>query len=140
MKIPQFGDPIDTVLDLEKQNITIFEQWTMFKYNRDWYYTFNTSAWDYVASTMVPATLIGYHFCRGNETLCADINGTYEYHVKHLLHRTKTHAFIRHDLHYYDTEIMPEMKNWWRSEKLELGLSPFAGSITSRNWILNEVN
>ena len=34
---------------------------------------------------------------------------------------------------------MPDRKNWWRSEELDYGSSPYTAVPTSRNWILNEV-
>ena len=131
MRIPQF-DPINTVQDLIYNNITIFEYDNMFDYMRDWYSNLNISEWDQVANTMVPAAWIVCNIS------CADTNGTYEYFIKYHLHGNKTHAIIRGRLFKVDLEVMPEMKNWWRSKKLEYAKNPYAAIPTSRNWILNE--
>ena len=138
MRISQFEDPIDTVLDLVKHNITIFTHQIYYDNHRDFYLRSNTSEWDHVAKTLVPAD----SSCRSKyETeICAEKPGTWQYFVKNNLHGSKTHAIIKGYLSaIIDLEVMPEKKNWWRSNKLEYFSNPFGGLITSRNWILNEV-
>ena len=131
------GDAINNVQDLLKHNITIFEIDYYFENYRDWYLKKNISEWERVANTaMVPAD----YSCMNGTQICADINGTWEYFIKHHLHGNKTHAFVRWYLEPYELEVMPEKSNWWRSDKLEFGSNPYSGIITSRNWILNEVN
>ena len=82
--------------------------------------------------------------------------GTYQYDIKYHLHGNRTHAFIKGHLFKRDLEVTVEggaeriitlkkllthsKKLWWRSEKLEIGANPYLSMITSRNWILNEVN
>ena len=78
------------------------------------YLSLNTTEWNHVANTMVP----GDRGCWNGTKICADINGTYEYFTKHYIHGNKTHAFIKGYLFDPDLEIMPEKKNWWRSEKV----------------------
>ena len=137
MRIPQF-DPINTVQDLIYHNITIFEVHYMFDHKKDWYFSFNISELDHVANTMVPADTECW--LRNGTQICADVNGTYEYFIKHHLHGNKTHAIISGYLFSADLAVMPEKSKWWRSKKLEWGKNPYGGVFTSRNWILNEVN
>ena len=134
MRIPQF-DPINTVQDLVNQNVTIFDLDFMFDYNKEWYLDLNISEWKDVANTMVPAD----GSCWNGTQICANINGTWEYFIKYHLHGDKTHAIIAEYLYSSVLEVMTDKKNWWRSNKLEFGLTPYAAVLTSRNWILNEV-
>ena len=135
MKIPQFEDPIDNVTDLVERNITIFEYDYLFEAYRDVYHGVNISEWDHVANNMVPAD----YSCWNGPLICAETNGTWHHFIKYHLHGNRTHAIVKGFLQNFELEIMPE-KNWWRSKKLELGSNPYVGIITSRNWILNEVN
>ena len=83
---------------------------------------------------MVPAD----YSCWNGTQICADINGTWEYFLKHHLHGNKTHAMVVGYLKPFELKMMPE-KNWLRSEKIEYGLTPYGALMTSRHWILNEV-
>ena len=132
MKIPQFEDPINTVQNVVDNNITIFMEKRLFDNRKSFYFLQKTTQWDHVANRMVPAEV-----CSTNN--CSNINGTYDFYVKHHLHGNKTHAIIRGILHQRDLKVMPEKKNWWRSNKLDYGKNPYGGLTTSRNWILNEV-
>ena len=135
MKIPQYEDTIDNVTDLVEHNITLFEYDYLFEDYRDWYIEFgNTSEWDHVANTMVPAAR-----CLNGTQICSHTNGTWQHFIKYHLHGNKTHAIVRGYLGYFEFEVMPDRNYWWRSKKLEYGLNPYAGVLTSRNWILNEV-
>ena len=136
MRIPQHGPAINTIHDLVNQNITIFVEDYNFDNSRDFYLPLNTSEWDHVANTMVPAD----YSCYNGTQICSGINGTWQYFIKHHLHGNKTHAFIFEYLYPEDFEVMPEKKYWWRSDKLEFGRNPYSAVPTSRNWILNEVN
>ena len=149
MKSPQFEDPINTVNDLVDQNIRIFEA-SSYSSSSSYYDDFfidssydsymarNTPEWDYVANTMVPADYdCGYFF---ETQICAKYNGTWEHLIKYHLHGNKTHAFISGYLDPRELEVMPEKKNWWRSEKILTDTNPFMTVFTSRDWILNEVN
>ena len=136
MRIPQPGDTINNVQDLLKHNVTIFEYDYLLESYRDWYLDLNISEWDHVANTMVPAD----YSCYNGTRICAEVNGTWENFIKYKLHGNRTHAFIVGYLGVYELEVMPEKRNWWRSNKLEFGSNPYAGLLTSRNWILNEVN
>ena len=78
------------------------------------------------------------NWCSWNGT-CADTPGTWQYYIKYHLHGNKSHAIVKEYLSPKDLEVMPGVKNWWRSNKLELGINPYGGLMTSRNWILNEV-
>ena len=134
MRIPQY-DPINTVQDLVNQKVTIIEvNWLLAGY-REYYLGLNISEWKDVANSMVPATW----GCKSEAKICADINGTWAYFSKHHVHGNKTHAFIRGQLSMLDLKLIPQKNNWWRSDKLEYGSNPYAGVVTSRNWILNEV-
>ena len=135
MKIPMFEDGINTVQDLVKYNITIFKPDYLFDNHRNEYKSLNISDWDNVANTMIRAVE-----CNNLTHICADINGTLEYYMKHHLHGNKTHAFIDGYLFPEDFEIMPDKKKWWRSEKIVSFWNSYGAGMTSRNWILNEVN
>ena len=74
MKIPQLDDPINTPKDLEKSNITIFKEYYIFDNHKMWYSSVNTSEWNYLANTMVPAD----YSCLKGTPICAEINGTWE--------------------------------------------------------------
>ena len=128
MKRPQFEDPIDTLKDLVDQNITIFEYDFLFNNLRSVYLSVNTSEWDSVAQTMVPAKVCTY---------CFDTNGTYHFYMKHHVHGNRSHAFLKGYLFTEDKEVM-DKENWWRSKKIAYD-NPYGGVMTSRNWILNEV-
>ena len=135
MKKPQFEDPIDTLKDLVERKITIFQQDFYLDTTKDFYYAINTSEWNYVADTMVPFD----PWCMNGTKICVETNGTYEFFIKYHLHGNRTHALVSGYLQsFYELEIMP-YKSWWRSNKIEL-TTPYAGVLTSRNWILNEVN
>ena len=136
MKIPQHEDPINSVQDLLKRNISIFKAHYLYVSQRNNYLRRNTTEWNYVANNMDSA----YGLCTNGTLICADINGTYQYYVKHHLHGNKTHAVIRGFLFPSELDIMPEKKNWWRSEKIDDGKNPYSSIPTSRNWILKEVN
>ena len=137
MKIPQIDDPINTVYDLVERKITIFEGAKYIDNRRDIFFSVNTTEWDYVAKTMVPADFNCYYSTCSDSV---DISKTYHYFVKHHLHGNKTHAFIRGYLLHLDSELIPDKNNWWRSEKLDFGFYPYGALLTSRNWIFNEVN
>ena len=132
MKIPQFENPINTVNDLIDRNITIFEYDYMFEPTKDGFLQQNSSEWDHVASTMN----VGINCVNDN---CAEINGTYQYLIKHHVFGNMTHAFIKGYLYSSVQAVMPEKRNWWRSEKVLTTTNPYGGLQTSRNWILNEV-
>ena len=119
MKIPQFEDSINTVQDLLDNNITIFEYDYLFHSYKNWYFAFalNNPDWNHLAETMVPANTS----CWKGPEICADVNGTWAYYIKHHLHGKKTHAFIYASLDPYDLKVMPDKKNWWRSAKLREG-------------------
>ena len=145
MKIPQFEDPINTVQDLVDHNITIFEYEYLFENQRNVYLNLKDEDWAKVVNNMVSAQQCGY---------CYDTNGTYHFYIKHHVHGNKTHAFIKGYLFDEDIELMyynPKtkrrlnMKNfnkiWWRSHKvLNDDINTYGGIMTSRNWILNEVD
>ena len=141
MKVPQFEDPIDTLGDLVDQNITIFQRDLLFEHYKDLFYVFNnyswvnTSEWEWIADTMVPAS-----DCLEIEG-CADINGTMEYFMKYHVHGNKTHAFILSYLYQDYFMVMPDKSKWYRSQSINSYFgNPFVTVMTSRNWILNEVN
>ena len=133
MKRPQFEDPINSVKDLVDRNITIFEYDDLFENMKDVFKQHNISEWDHVANTMVPG-----EGCSTN--YCANKNGTYQYFIKHHLHGNNTHAFVKGYLFQTDLGVMPEKKNWWRSKKVLATTNPYDALMTSRKWILNEVN
>ena len=134
MKIPVFEDGINTVQDLVKYNITIFKPIYLFDNHRDEYLRLNISEWDSVANSMIST-----EECYYQTQICADINGTWDYYIKHHLHGNKTHAMIQGYLYPEDLENTPDKKKWWRSEKILTFWNPYASSMTSRNWIMNEV-
>ena len=150
MRIPQHENPINTVQDLVEHNITIFEHDLVLDDRRNFYLRANISEWNHVAKTMVPARWDHWGCLKPQQIqICADTNGTWQFYVKHHLHGKKTHAFMKSSLLPHDLEIMPGMKHWlrsarkiwWRSERvLTAAWMPFTASMTSRNWINNEVN
>ena len=135
MKIPQFEDPINTVQDLVQRNITIFESNSNLVASKTSFLKLDSSDWEHIANTMIPTD----YGCYNGTQICTELNGTWLNMIKYHLHGNKTHAFIYGYLYPDELEVMPK-KNWWRSDKLEIGSNPYLGVITSRNWILNEVN
>ena len=80
-------------------------------------------------------------------------------YIKYNVHGSKNHAFLKGFLDEDDLEINRNLtvnrqgkgllqqksyflnqKIWWRSDKIEIGANPYNADISSRNWILNEVN
>ena len=108
----------------------------MFENYREFFFSVNNSDWDHVAKNMVPAD----YWCTNGATICSERPFTWEFYIKHYLHGNRTHAILKGYLTSYDLAVMPEKKSWWRSKKIEYGLNPYGAVLTSRNWILNEVN
>ena len=133
MKTLQFEDPLNTVKDVVDQNITIFEYDFHYEASKSFYRQQSILEWDHVANNMVAVRGCGVDYC-------ANTNDTYQYMIKHHVFGNRTHAFIKGYLYRTDLGVMPEKKNWWRSEKVLTDDSPYTGLITSRKWILNEVN
>ena len=77
MKIPEPGEPINSVQDLVKQNITIFEYDYLFEAMKNYLMDQNSSEWKHVAKTMVAGKGCGSRYC-------ADNNDTYQYLIKHM--------------------------------------------------------
>ena len=128
-------DVINTVNDVVHRNITIFQDTREFEDMRNYYKEQHTQDWDHVANTMVKSA-----YCHWEVTGCREVNGAYQYHIKYHVHGNKTHAFVKGYLDDMELIVLPEKKNWWRSEKVLTASNPYYGLMTSRNWILNEVN
>ena len=128
---PRFEDPIDSAKDVLEKNITVFEHQyfyvgtitTLLNLNS------NSSEWTHIAENMVPVK---------------DWD-EYNYYTKHYIHgnRTETsggtHAFLGPYLGKYDLAIAPADK-WWRSFEKLPGMNPYAGYLTNKKWIHNEVD
>ena len=133
------------------QNVTIFEYQQKFNDSRSFYLGVKSSGWDHVANTMVPVG--SYWCCCCNPDLENALTTTWQYFIKYRVHGNKTHAFLKGFLTEDDLEVVKSFnsslieksyylnkKNWWRSDKIEIGSNPYNADISSRNWILNEVN
>ena len=87
-------------------------------------------------------TMVSVDRCGAELNECLNRNSSYEYFVKHHVHGNRTHAFIEGYLFRTNLYLIPNKKNWWRSENIETEefSNKYSGVLTSRNWILNEVN
>ena len=89
----------------------------------------NSSEWTAIANNMVPVK---------------DWD-EWDYYTEHYIHgnRTETsggtHAFMGGYLFSSDLAIAPADK-WWRSFDKQPGKNPYAGYLTNKKWIHNEVD
>ena len=126
---PRFEDPIDSAKDALEKNITVFElQYYYEGYKADML-SINSSEWTAIANNMVSV--------KNWEE--------FDYYTKHYIHgnRTETsggtHAFMGPYLFSQHLAIAPADK-WWRSFDKQPGQNPYAGYLTDKKWIHNEVD
>ena len=126
---PRFEDPIDSALDVVEKNITVFELQYYYDWTKWGLLRLNNTEWTAIANNMVPVK---------------DWD-EYDYYTEHYIHgnRTETsggtHAFMGAYLGVYALAIAPADK-WWRSFDKQPGDNPYAGFLTNKKWIHNEVN
>ena len=139
MKLPQFEDPINNVKDIVDNNITVFtklgaffETMLLFETESEWQDNILNAGNKFV---------VAMNCDNPSVEICLQNNESYYYYIHQYVHADRTHAFVKEYLDHEDLKIVPEKKKWWRSEKVFAdGRTPYRGLITSRDWILNEVN
>ena len=125
---PRFENPIDSVQDAVDRNITVFEHQYNYHGLKADLMALNITEWTSLAERMVPLSY-----------------DEYDYYIEHYIHgnRTETsggtHAFMQSHLFPPDLAIAPADK-WWRSFDKLPGKNPYAGYLTDKKWILNEVD
>ena len=122
---PRFGDPINSAEDMVEKNITLIADSRVFEQWKNVILELNYTEWDFIAENMIPVS-------GGNWTIWTN------FIRKHIIEKG-THALLEGNLKLTDLRAAP-MEKWWKSKEAVIpNDSPYAGSVTARKWILNEV-
>ena len=124
---PRYEDPIDSAKDLVDRNIIIYEEDYFFDSLKFDLLSMDRPEWRHLGKTMVSVSWYEYynftkHNVQGNRT--KESGGT--------------HGFLGPYLFPEHLEVAPE-RDWWRSFEMMSGFNNYAGYLTAKRWILNEV-
>ena len=115
---PSFEEPIDTAKQMVEQNITALDM-----------------PWSTRMKEFLSQSPISEYKTIAKTVLSPKDWDEFDYYTENYIIGKGTHAQLASFLYEYELAL----GRWWRSTEKISGFNPYAGSLSNKKWILNEV-